>query len=196
MHCEDYTELLSARLDGELTVEEENALEEHLAHCPDCRAVAQELESIHLSFESLEPVPAPEHFARDVMAEIEGPRVVPLFRRPAFKSMAGLAACLVLCVGLWQGGMFRQEQNVPAEARTGMYTLEAQPACTLSRLPQGTGLEDGDWFLDEDGVRCLMISTEQLEHVEKLAEEQKISFHMEGESASGQSVLLRVTDRA
>ena len=117
MNCEDYTELLSARLDGELTPEEEKTLEDHLNICPECRAVAEDLARIHLSFEDLEPVPAPENFTREVMEKIEGPKVVPLFRRPGFKAAAGLAACLVLCVGLWQGGMFRQEQDIPAEAR-------------------------------------------------------------------------------
>ena len=194
MNCEEYTELLSARLDGALTEKERNTLEEHLAHCAECRAVAEDLERIHLSFAALEPVPAPDSLARDVMAKIEVPKVVPLFRRPAFKTAAGLAACLVLCVGLWQG-LPSRKQEIPAEARAGTYVLETQPTCTLDRLPEGAELENGAWFVDEDGFRCLMLSTEQLENVEKLAEEQGISFHMEGESSSVQPVLLRVMER-
>ena len=36
MSCDKYLELLSARLDGALTGEEERELEEHLAICPGC----------------------------------------------------------------------------------------------------------------------------------------------------------------
>ena len=36
--CERYTDLISARLDGELTGEEERELEAHLACCPACRS--------------------------------------------------------------------------------------------------------------------------------------------------------------
>ena len=194
MNCEDYTELLSARLDGELTPEEEKTLEDHLNICADCRAVAEDLERIHLSFEDLEPVPAPDSLARDVMAKIEGPKVVPLFRRPAFQAVAGLAACLVLCVGLWQG-VSGQKQEIPAEARVGVFNLEEQVTCTLDRLPEGTGLEDADWTVEQDGSRSLLLSTEQLENVEKLAEEQGISIHVEGERSAAQSVLLRVMEK-
>ena len=192
MNCEEYTELLSARLDGELTAEEEKTLENHLNICPVCRAVAEDLERIHLSFESMEPVPAPEHFARDVMAEIRGTKVVPLFRRPAFKAAAGLAACLVLCVGLWQGGLSGQKQDIPAEARAGTYALEEEPVCTLSRLPQGTGLEDEAWTLRADGSRTLTVTAEQLETVEKLAEEQGIALEAPRELRADEPVLLVV----
>ena len=194
MTCEDSVELLSARLDGALTEEENRALENHLKICTECRAVAEDLEAIHLSFEDMEPVPAPDGFARDVMAKLEAPKVVPLFRRPAFKAVAGLAACLVLCVGLWQG-VSSQKQQLPAEARAGTYVMEAQTTCTLDRLPEGTGLEHADWTVEQDGSRTLLLSTEQLESVEKLARVQKISFHLEGEIASAQSVLLRVTGK-
>ena len=189
MTCEQITELLSARLDGALTEKERNTLEEHLAHCAECRAVAEDLETIHLSFGDLEPVPAPDGFARDVMAKLEAPKVVPLFRRPAFKAVAGLAACLVLCVGLWQG-VSSQKQQLPAEARAGTYVMEAQTTCTLDRLPEGTGLEHADWTVEQDGSKRLLLSTEQRERVEKLAEEQGIALHYSDTVRQDEPVLL------
>ena len=189
MTCEEAAELLSAQLDGALTAEEKQALAHHLQGCPACRAVSEELRAIHLAFETLEPIPAPEHLAGDVMAELEGAKVVPLFRRPAFKAAAGLAACLVLCVGLWQG-VSNQKQDIPAEARAGVFALEEPCTYTLSRLPQGTGLEGEDWFLDERGARCLMLSTEQLETVEQLAEEQGIVVRCSGTVRAQEDVLL------
>ncbi|HIY06008.1 MAG TPA: zf-HC2 domain-containing protein [Candidatus Evtepia faecigallinarum] len=46
MNCEGYDILLSARLDGELTRDEEADLEAHLAQCPRCRRQAKELEEL------------------------------------------------------------------------------------------------------------------------------------------------------
>ena len=46
MNCEEYEILLSARLDGALTPEETARLEAHLAQCPQCRRLAQELETL------------------------------------------------------------------------------------------------------------------------------------------------------
>ena len=47
MTCEEYELLLSARLDGELTHQEEALLTAHLAQCPHCRQVAQQLAQLH-----------------------------------------------------------------------------------------------------------------------------------------------------
>ena len=106
--CERCTQLLSARLDGELTAREARELEAHLASCPECRALAEELEAIHAAFPRLEEIPAPEGFAQGVMERIReeaGPKVIPLFRRPQFRALAGLAACAALCLGLYRAGM-------------------------------------------------------------------------------------------
>ena len=109
--CGRYHELLSARLDGLLTVEEERGLEDHLALCPACRAVGSRLAAIQTAFDDLEEVQAPEGFAQGVMDRIraEGkPKVLPLFKRPQVRALAGLAACLVLVFGLY-GMSYKQE---------------------------------------------------------------------------------------
>ena len=67
--CDQALELLSARLDGALTPEEEAGLEEHLAHCPDCRALAADLEELHDAMPGLYQEPPPELKER-VMAQI------------------------------------------------------------------------------------------------------------------------------
>ena len=95
--CARYVELLSARLDGELTPAEERELEEHLEVCPACRALEGQLSVLHGSFAALEETPAPAGFAQGVMDHIRAqehrPKVVPLFRRPQVRALAGLAAC-------------------------------------------------------------------------------------------------------
>ncbi len=110
--CETMEVWLSLRLDGMLEPEEERELEAHLAVCPRCRALAQELEAVHTAFPQLEDCSAPEGFAQGVMERIgaleQKPKVVPLFRRPQVRALAGLAACAVLCIGLYRGGMLNQ----------------------------------------------------------------------------------------
>src|SRR5690348_2950629 len=44
MNCERAIELISARIDGELSAADEAALEGHLAECPACAAAAEAFE--------------------------------------------------------------------------------------------------------------------------------------------------------
>lgn len=67
--CDQALDLLSARLDGDLTPEEAAGLEEHLSHCPDCRALAADLEEMHAAMPGLYQEPPPELKER-VMAQI------------------------------------------------------------------------------------------------------------------------------
>lgn len=116
--CEEYELLLAVRLDGELTSEEEARLEAHLARCPACRALAEELEGAHDALARMEELPAPPDFAQGVMARLrageesapareETPKVIPLFRRPQVRALVSLAACAAVCMGVYQAGLFR-----------------------------------------------------------------------------------------
>lgn len=128
MNCEQMTALLSAYVDGELTVQEEKQVQEHLEQCPECRALYEQLQTLHTSFSDLEEIPAPENFARGVMSRIKveqkpaKPKVIPLFKRPQFRAVMGLAACAVLCIGFGRVAMdsgFKRansEQAAPAAA--------------------------------------------------------------------------------
>ena len=135
--CETMEVWLSLRLDGMLEPEEERELEAHLAVCPSCRALARELEAMHTAFPQLEDCPAPEGFAEGVMERIDAleekkPKVVPLFRRPQVRALMGLAACAVLCIGLYRGGMFTQEADLAAET-------ENVGRCGRRHVPGGGG---------------------------------------------------------
>lgn len=105
MTCDRYFELLSARLDRELTREEAEEVELHRAGCGRCRILGSQLEELRETFASLEDVEAPEGFAQGVMERVRvvesEKKVIPLFKRPQARALAGLAACLVLVVGLY-----------------------------------------------------------------------------------------------
>ena len=142
-------ELLSARLDGPLTGGEERELEDHLRTCPQCRALAEQLEQLHAGFAGLEELEAPAGFTGRVMERIGGERkVIPLFRRPQFRALAGLAACLAICVGIYglgQGG----GRDLPA----GGTALLQSDGADLSVQPYMFAPEDeGDVQTRKDGV--------------------------------------------
>ncbi len=61
MTCDQYCELLSARIDNELTVAEEAALNEHLAQCAECAQYEEQLRELErLTVEWEETVLPPE----------------------------------------------------------------------------------------------------------------------------------------
>lgn len=121
MSCDRYLELLSARLDGVLTGEEEQELEEHLAVCPDCRAAGAQLAALREAFPELEEVQVPEGFAQGVMDRIRGSepeKVIPLFKRPQVRALAGLAACLVVVAGLYGASQLRNQEKMMLVTRS------------------------------------------------------------------------------
>lgn len=143
MACDQFLELLSARLDGALTEAEEQELEEHLAACPDCRAVGAQLSALQGAFPELEEVPAPEGFTQGVMDRIRAEKkVIPLFKRPQFRALAGLAACLVLVAGLYRASQpvhFEKTIKMDVTARSfsqDALTQETDGAASLEEVPQ------------------------------------------------------------
>ena len=118
--CDKYLERLSAWLDGALTQEEERELSEHLARCPNCREMREQLSALRDGFGELEESEAPEGFTQGVMERVraeEKPKVIPLFKRPQFRALAGLAACLVLAVGLYSANRPGEPENWGEMAR-------------------------------------------------------------------------------
>ena len=113
----------------------------------------------HAAFAAMEEVPAPEGFAEGVMARVRAAennqkKVIPLFRRPAMKAVASLAACAVLCVGLVRGGMLpgaSQKSAAPAAAAdmpassapAEMYAAEA-PAAAAPMAPVAAAPAGGE----------------------------------------------------
>lgn len=120
MNCDRYFELLSARLDREVTKEEAEEVELHCVGCGHCRIVKAQMDELREGFAGLEDVEAPEGFAQGVMDRIRGEKkVIPLFKRPRFKAMAGMAACAALVIGLYGVVQPRKdagEQNLQARS--------------------------------------------------------------------------------
>lgn len=67
--CDQALELLSAQLDGAMTIEEQTALQEHLAACPECRRIQSELKMAEEALPELQQEP-PKLLHDTVMREI------------------------------------------------------------------------------------------------------------------------------
>lgn len=78
MNCEYFRELISAGLDGELSHEEERRLTEHLAGCPSCREIADQLAELKDTIGTEKPETMP--------IELEKTIIESTVRRPVGKS--------------------------------------------------------------------------------------------------------------
>lgn len=149
-NCEDSLEQISRGLDGDLTPQEQTALEEHLAACPQCRALARELTELHQLMGELEETSAPDTLAPSVMAAIRREKKpVPLGLRPWFRTVGGLAACAVICLGLYAfnpgllsgssevpGQQSGTSQSQPAPANRGQENVQQEETPDQEELPQ------------------------------------------------------------
>lgn len=98
-YCDEYLELINASIDGALFPAEQARLEEHLAQCPDCKALYNDLRRIHLTLQSLPNLKAPEGLTDRVMAAVKADNVIPMpVKKPAlqWKRWAATAAAVAL----------------------------------------------------------------------------------------------------
>lgn len=100
LDCDQALELISAKIDNELTPQEEAALAEHLAACPACGALLAEFELMHDAMP--EPAVPPAGLTEQIMDQVRRSKVVPLEpqKQPKkavhWKRWASIAAVLAL----------------------------------------------------------------------------------------------------
>ena len=165
-NCEDSLEQISRGLDGDLTPQEQTALEEHLAAYPQCRALARELTELHQLMGELEETPAPDTLAPSVMAAIRREKKpVPLGLRPWFRTVGGLAACAVICLGLYAfnpgllsgssevpGQQSGTSQSQPAPANRGQENVQQEETPQQEELPQSDSVPQQEELPQSDSV--------------------------------------------
>ena len=162
MNCEQIYELLSARLDGALSAEDEARVQVHLDACPDCRRLDEAMASIEEKTAEL-AVPAPEGLKRGVMYRIRQESGKQKKKRGYWGAGTGfglIAAVLVLLVGT---GVIRLPRpQTAAKASAGGATVShpspsaekpAQPAEeTLAfSLPQADGSDSSTGYFFSPG---------------------------------------------
>ena len=67
MNCEYFKELISARLDGELSTEEESVLSGHLSECVECSSLYEELLDQRESLGTRKPAEIPADVERKIL---------------------------------------------------------------------------------------------------------------------------------
>ena len=111
-HCEDYIELISAGLDGALSPAEAEALNAHLAQCPDCRALYDDLAALHAGLAELPFAEPPAELPERIMAAVSAEKVVPLPTKKNLqwkKWMASAAVLALVVAGTWSWNANRSE---------------------------------------------------------------------------------------
>lgn len=162
-HCDEYSELISASLDGALSPAEAEKLNAHLALCPECKALYEELTALHAALSDLPPVEVPSDLTERIMAAVAGSQVLPF--APAEKKKAPihwqrwLASAAVLAVVLmgtwswkpWENTMTKDakpesaapaaQQSVAADSSTALpeasEAVEAAPEGVLAYTATG-----------------------------------------------------------
>src|SRR5438105_393058 len=103
MLCEQAANLIAARLDGELPPDDRDALDAHLADCPDCRALT---EAFHLQHAELRGAFAERRAAVVMTAQRSVARLRPGGKRQRWVwggagLLAAAAAVAGVCLILW-----------------------------------------------------------------------------------------------
>ena len=98
MNCEKYQELISCLLDGEISPEEKIELENHIASCPQCRAMYEDFVALSgMMGESMADVPDSLH--EKIMSGVRSAKKV---KKPAIirlRPYMAAAACFVVVIG-------------------------------------------------------------------------------------------------
>ncbi len=173
--CEEFQEQISGFLDDGLSPAERVELMAHLADCPACKACFDDLLAIHEAMAG-ERVPAPQGFARSVMAGLPQQEAKPRKTPLAARILAAAACLMFVFTGVWMMGGSREDpamtktaRDVPAmQASTFAVGDEDENAditmalTVLSLESDGfTGRDEdctqtgGDWFNDPSLVLVL-----------------------------------------
>lgn len=212
--CRKYERMISADIDGELTPEEEQEMQAHLATCGRCRALKIEVERICASVRVMDTVPAPKNLSKEIMTRVqEAPKskIIHLFQKHCAKPAAGIAACVVFCACLYgvaiQGRLNGVASNDVAP-KAAMYSNRGEDGLIASRtIPEIAidsasssvvrfdQLPDGweDVLSEKVCTDGCVVPQPQAKEFLELLDEQKISYTLEGDmdAAEWQLILER-----
>lgn len=137
MNEEEYFEqLCSNSVDGTLTDSEKQKLEEHLAECPSCAALKEDLEQMHsmLAVDETEPPAGLHDSIMERLRQEETVRVVapqkPMRRLPVFTMVAAAAVVVLVVLG---GGLMPAFSTVGSGSTAAADSASADAGdCTMN----------------------------------------------------------------
>lgn len=130
MNCEEALVLLSGHLDGQNSEEEAARLQDHLAQCPDCRRLMEDLKALDAGLLSLEEEP-PTDLCESVMEAIRQEAPVRKKKRRWVWPTTAAAAVLILLAGagtLAAPKLHTTEDAAPQMARMMATAVEPEMA--------------------------------------------------------------------
>lgn len=130
MNCEEALVLLSGHLDGQNSEEEAARLQDHLAQCPDCRRLMEDLKALDAGLLSLEEEP-PADLCESVMEVIRQEAPVRKKKRRWVWPTTAAAAVLILLAGagtLAAPKLHTTEDAAPQMARMMATAVEPEMA--------------------------------------------------------------------
>ena len=167
--CTYYLELMSQVIDGESSEEEDKELLRHVLQCTQCRSELAQLWEMHQTFSEFEEQKVPENFAQSVIDRIRADEasavplttapkrlqtksnVIPLWKQPGVKALVSVAACAVVCIGLWRFAAPAQE---PSQPDTGISSHSTAPInstpINLTPIPKSLTAEPSSSQLSSD----------------------------------------------
>lgn len=98
MKCMEYSELISAYVDGMLSPQEEEKLLTHLKTCQDCQNELEVLKQMQTMYHYIEAVSLPDKFHEDLMKELKAENKVKPFIK--FKWQYGGALVATMLIGI------------------------------------------------------------------------------------------------
>lgn len=133
-HCDEYIDLISAAIDGALSPVEQEKLDSHLASCPECRALYEELTALHAALSGLPPVEVPADLTEHIMDAVAAEQVLPFAPTQAQKSpvrrwrwLTSAAVLALVLAGTWG---LRPWENTARDAKP-----EGAPSSILQNIP-------------------------------------------------------------
>jgi len=138
MTCHEFEEQVNLYIDGLLDEEAARRVEEHMAACPDCKRMHEQLTQVVEALGSLEDLPLPDGFEEALAQKLTpAPKKRSLWRHPGL--WTGVAAALmVMVVGLaGMGGQARRMSyaNTSADGAAGaveMFTMAETKAAAMN----------------------------------------------------------------
>lgn len=144
---DEYIELISAALDGALSPAQQEKLEAHLASCPECKALHEELAAVHAALSDLPPVEVPADLTDRIMAAVAAEQVLPFAppekKKPSLHWQRWLASAAVLAVvvmGAWSWKPWeRTDRNPPLQASQSVEAVTADTEAVVSGSGNASG---------------------------------------------------------
>ncbi len=108
-NCEKFIDMISRKIDGDLSASETFELQNHLEICPSCASVQSAFEAISTDLSA--QLAVPEGLSKKIMSNISKPKKIIPFK---VISLGGLAASIAIIMALHLPNMGNEESQVTA----------------------------------------------------------------------------------